>query len=73
MTLSTDGVDGITPTPVAGAIITPNLKKLCKEKKLNIKKHLQNNDSYTALKDLDCLLFTGPSGTNVGDIAVVSN
>ncbi|MCK9185853.1 DUF4147 domain-containing protein [Candidatus Gracilibacteria bacterium] len=73
MTLATDGVDGISPVPVAGAIITPTLKKLCQQKKLNIEKHLQNNDSYSALKNLDALIYTGHSGTNVGDIVVVSN
>ncbi|MDP2642989.1 MAG: DUF4147 domain-containing protein [Candidatus Peregrinibacteria bacterium] len=71
MSLATDGVDGIAPVPVAGAIITRNLKKLCKEKNIDIEKYLQNNDSYTALKNLDCLIYTGPSGTNVGDIVVV--
>lgn len=71
MTLSTDGVDGITPVPVAGAIITPTLKKLCAEKNIDIEKYLKNNDSYSALKQLDCLIYTGPSGTNVGDITVV--
>ncbi|PIZ76499.1 hypothetical protein COY05_00875 [Candidatus Peregrinibacteria bacterium CG_4_10_14_0_2_um_filter_38_24] len=71
MTLATDGVDGITPVPIAGAITTPALKKLCKEKNIDIEKHLKNNDSYSVLKDLDCLIYTGPSGTNVGDISVV--
>lgn len=73
MTLATDGVDGIAPVQVAGAIITPALKKLCKEKNLDIGKYLKNNDSYTALKNLDCLIYIGPSGTNVGDIVVILN
>ncbi len=73
MTLATDGVDGIAPVPVAGAIITGDLKRLCKEKNIDIEKYLKNNDSYSALKNLDCLIYTGPSGTNVGDIAVILN
>lgn len=73
MTLATDGVDGIAPVEVAGAIITPDLKNICKEKNIDIEKYLKNNDSYSLLKKLDCLLFTGPSGTNVGDIVVIEN
>lgn len=32
---------------------------------------LNQNDSYTALKAAKGLLFTGPTGTNVNDVAVV--
>ena len=31
---------------------------------------LQNNDAYNALKAVDGLVFTGPTGTNVNDVAV---
>jgi len=31
---------------------------------------LENNDSYNALKAIDGLIFTGPTGTNVNDVAV---
>jgi len=72
MTLATDGVDGIAPVEVAGALITPEIAKLCKEKHIDIEKYLKNNDSYSVLKKFDCLLYTGPSGTNVGDIAIIS-
>ncbi len=71
ITLATDGVDGITPSPVAGAIISAKVKKLCEEKGIKINEYLKNNDSYSCLKMLDCLLYTGPSGTNVGDIAIL--
>lgn len=69
MTLATDGVDGITKTPVAGAIIHYGLKSKITNKQIN--EYLKNNDSYKALKKLNCLIETGPSGTNVGDIAIV--
>lgn len=65
LTLATDGIDGMTPKPVAGAIITNKFKNV------KIEKYLKNNDSYNCLKSLNCLLETGPSGTNVGDIAMV--
>ena len=32
---------------------------------------LQNNDAYNALKAIDGLIVTGPTGTNVNDLAVV--
>ena len=31
---------------------------------------LQNNDAYHALKAVDGLIVTGPTGTNVNDVAV---
>ena len=31
---------------------------------------LQENDAYHALKAVDGLIFTGPTGTNVNDVAV---
>lgn len=71
MTLATDGVDGVTPEPIAGAIITGKVKKDINDKRINTKKYIDTNDSYTCLKKLNCLLKTGPSGTNVGDIAIV--
>lgn len=71
ITLATDGVDGMTPLPVAGAIISAKVKKICEKKGIKINEYLKNNDSYSCLKLLNCLLYTGPSGTNVGDIAIL--
>lgn len=31
---------------------------------------LENNDAYHALKAVDGLIMTGPTGTNVNDVAV---
>ena len=31
---------------------------------------LQNNDAYHALQAIDALIVTGPTGTNVNDVAV---
>ena len=31
---------------------------------------LKDNDAYNALKEVGGLVFTGPTGTNVNDVAV---
>ncbi|MGI0141747.1 MAG: glycerate kinase type-2 family protein [Candidatus Micrarchaeales archaeon] len=68
---STDGVDRIKEA--AGAIVDRKVFKNANVAEL--KAALENNDSYNALKDLNCLLRTGTTGTNVNDIgiAVVGN
>ncbi|MFA6027909.1 MAG: DUF4147 domain-containing protein [Patescibacteria group bacterium] len=65
LSLATDGVDGLTPKPVAGAILdSKNAPK-------NANKYLENNDSYTILNKIHSLLKTGLTGTNVGDIILL--
>ena len=32
---------------------------------------LKDNDAYNALKETDGLIITGPTGTNVNDVAVL--
>jgi len=68
LTLATDGVDGLTPYPVAGAVVSGKFKK----EKIQIEKYLKENNSFAALKEINCILKTGPSGTNVGDLAIIS-
>lgn len=62
LSLATDGVDGITPQPAAGAIISNKFTNP------EVKKYLKNNDSYSYLQKIHSLLKTGLTGTNVGDI-----
>lgn len=38
---------------------------------IEISKVLEQNDSYHALERVDGLIFTGPTGTNVNDVAVL--
>ena len=40
------------------------------EKGLEVYKVLADNDAYHALRAVDGLIFTGPTGTNVNDVAV---
>jgi len=67
--LGSDGTDG--PTDAAGGIVDGlSLDKL-KEQGLDIDKILAGNDAYHGLKAIDGLIVTGPTGTNVNDVAVV--
>ena len=40
------------------------------EQGYEVYKVLQDNDAYTALGSIGNLIFTGPTGTNVNDVAV---
>ena len=65
--MGTDGIDGFSDA--AGVIIDNYSAKLAEEKRLNSETFLNNNDSYNFFKELgDCLIFTGPTGTNVNDL-----
>ena len=63
LSIGTDGVDGICPEKIAGAIAN--------KKHLKIKAFLDNNDSYTFFKKTGGLIKTGPTGTNVGDLILL--
>jgi len=64
-----DGTDG--PTDAAGGIVDGTTTQRLKEKGIKITNALDNNDSYNALSAVDALIKTGPTGTNVNDVAVV--
>jgi len=71
LSLATDGVDGVTPTPVAGALADGAVMEQCVIAGINYHDYLYSNNSFNCLKQLGCLLYTGPTGTNVGDIVLV--
>ena len=66
--LGSDGTDG--PTDAAGGIVDGETEAKLKAKGINIAEVLKNNDAYNALKAADALLMTGPTGTNVNDVAI---
>jgi hydroxypyruvate reductase len=66
---ATDGVDG--PTPAAGGIATGSSLERARALGLDPRKSLQQNDSHTFLSRLGDTLATGPTGTNVSDLAFV--
>ncbi|MGD8779265.1 MAG: glycerate kinase [Ignavibacteria bacterium] len=65
----TDGNDG--NTEAAGAIADGATIQRAKNKKLDYQKYLFNNDSYSFFKELDDLIITGPTKSNVMDIQIV--
>lgn len=67
--VGSDGTDG--PTDAAGGYCDENTKIILDKLNINITDILINNDSYHALQKTDGLIFTGPTGTNVNDVAVV--
>lgn len=67
--VGSDGTDG--PTDAAGGYVDGHSAALLKEKGYNIGEVLQENDAYHALQAVDGLIITGPTGTNVNDVAVV--
>jgi glycerate 2-kinase len=67
--LATDGTDG--PTDAAGAIADGATLRRARAKKLLARDYLANNDSYHFFEQLDDLLLTGPTNTNVNDLTFV--
>jgi hydroxypyruvate reductase len=65
----TDGIDG--SEDVAGAFIDATTIARASEKKISIEKHLRHNDCYNFFKQLDDLIITGPTHTNVNDFRVI--
>lgn len=67
--ISTDGIDG--PTDAAGALADGKTIFRSRELELNAEELLADNNSYAFFSELDDLIFTGPTGTNVNDISVI--
>lgn len=64
--IGTDGTDG--PTDAAGAVIDGHTVARAKRLSVDLKGALQRHNTYPALKRLDQLIVTGPTGTNVNDL-----
>ncbi|MFT5661209.1 MAG: glycerate 2-kinase [Sulfurimonas sp.] len=65
LSAGTDGIDG--NSDAAGAVVSG----YSYQSNLKIDDYLKNFDSYNYLKQSDSLIITGPSGTNVIDIAIL--
>ena len=66
--VGSDGTDG--PTDAAGGYTDYETNAALEALGLNVFDVLRNNDAYNALKAVDGLVITGPTGTNVNDVAV---
>ena len=67
--LGSDGTDG--PTDAAGGMVTGEFARACRAHGLSIHEALESNDAYPLLEQMDALIRTGPTGTNVNDVAVL--
>ncbi len=73
LAFATDGMDG--PTDAAGAVVTGETVPEARRQGLAPRERLDDNDAYSVLARLDGVGFhslfkTGPTGTNVNDIAM---
>lgn len=66
--IGSDGTDG--PTDAAGGYVDEDTEKTLQAQGVDVYQVLQQNDAYHALMKADGLIFTGPTGTNVNDVAV---
>jgi glycerate 2-kinase len=69
ISIATDGEDG--PTNAAGAVATGESAGRAKSLGMDAADFLSRNDAYSFFSQLDDLIKTGPSGTNVNDLVLV--
>ena len=67
--IGSDGTDG--PTDAAGGYCDWRTKDRLAAQGITIYEVLRQNDAYHALQKCDGLILTGPTGTNVNDVAVL--
>ena len=69
ISVGSDGTDG--PTDAAGGYVDGDTLAALAAKGWNADAALADNNAYHALQAVDGLIITGPTGTNVNDIALV--
>jgi hydroxypyruvate reductase len=69
LSAGTDGTDG--PTDAAGALADGATAARARERGLDPRRHLEENDAYPLFAALGDLVVTGPTRTNVMDLQVV--
>ena len=67
--VGSDGTDG--PTDAAGGYVDWQTAEKLRKQNICIADVLLENDAYHALQKVNGLIITGPTGTNVNDVAVV--
>ena len=66
--VGSDGTDG--PTDAAGGYVDGDTLAALTDAGMDVFSALRDNDAYHALKAVSGLIVTGPTGTNVNDVAV---
>jgi len=69
LSAGTDGIDG--NSPAAGAIADETTLQRARVLNLDAAQYLARSDSYTFFEQLNDLIITGPTGTNVRDLRIV--
>lgn len=67
--VGSDGTDG--PTDAAGGYVDQNTREALSRQGIEIFEVLNQNDAYYALRQVNGLVMTGATGTNVNDVAVL--
>ncbi|WP_298779058.1 glycerate kinase [uncultured Fretibacterium sp.] len=67
VSVGSDGTDG--PTDAAGGIVDGTTAEALEASGMDVEAVLRDNDAWTALKAVDSLIITGPTGTNVNDVS----
>jgi glycerate 2-kinase len=69
LSMDTDGIDG--DSPVAGAVVAPELIDKAVEAGLDPWRSLYNHDSYTMLARIGAVVETGPTGSNLNSVTAI--
>jgi hydroxypyruvate reductase len=69
LSAGTDGIDG--NSPAAGAIADETTIQRAQNLSLDAEQYLARSDSYTFFEQLNDLIVTGPTGTNVRDLRIL--
>ena len=67
--VGSDGTDG--PTDAAGGYVDQDTREALSRQGIEIFEVLNQNDAYHALRQVNGLVMTGATGTNVNDVAVL--
>lgn len=69
LSAGTDGIDG--NSEAAGAFLNSQVMSNMQEKNLDARYFLRTHNSYCFLRQLNSLIITGRTGTNVNDISII--
>lgn len=69
LSAGTDGIDG--NSPAAGALADETTLQRARNLNLDAEQYLARSDSYTFFEQLNDLIITGPTGTNVRDLRIL--